>query len=698
MRLSVRRRATAAVATAVMAGTLAVWATPAQAAGTGVITGRITTSDGAPAADIWVAAMDFEELGEPVGYTTTAADGTYRIQGLATDSYVVSMSGTDHPTQYFDSKTEIWQADEVRVTNGQTTTINQALIPTGFLAGRILQANGEPLAWTWVNAVNEFGSSVGGASTDDNGNYRVPVPVGSYRVSFSPLEGSYQEQFIPRKISVDDATLFTVTADQETRADDTALAVGSLSGRLTNDNGTPVADASVYATPFQANGYLGDVPTNANGEFSIPQVLVGTYSVEFYTGIRHQYFDGALELEDADPVVVTAGTNTRVTDSMLPTGSIRVRAVDALTGATIRGFCAYDVCDDGTGVALMTDQTVGTHTIDVNTDGNYIGRSATATVKANQTTEVLVRLLPGGKITTTVVDKATGQPLADVCVFAYKLGQVRIPDNWGGDMCSDAAGKVTINRLAAGDYRLFAQSGDLENTTYGKQWVTTNGGAGDERQAATIKIATGKAAAAPQVKMDRAGSIRGRVTDGATGAPLHARVAPFTANPGLGSPEAETDADGRFQIDGLGPYRWPLKYSSFGYATAWTGGAVNRYTATGTQVTVGAVATADLALTHGVTVTGDLVISKGTISGWARVSVLNTVTGDYVDTSDFEDSTTYELHVLPGQEIRYVYDVQVDGDYVSSDKAKLAPATPGGPVRYSVTVPAGGLDVDILVN
>jgi 5-hydroxyisourate hydrolase-like protein (transthyretin family) len=692
-----RVRATAAIAAAVLAGTMAVWAAPAQAAGTGVITGRVTTSDGAPAADMWVSVLDYEEWGDPVGYTTTAADGTYRIGGLDTDSYIVSMSGGDHPTQYFDGKTDIFEADEVRVTTGQTTTINQQLVATGFMVGRVRQATGEPLVWSWINITDENGRSAGGGPTDDNGDYRVAVPPGSYHVSFAPVEDSYQEQYIPGKISSDDAATFTVTAGQETRADDTVLRIGSLSGRLTNDNGTPLADASVYATPYQANGYLENSPTNANGEFSIPKMLVGTYMVEFYAGNRHQYFDGAIEMEDADPVVVTAGNNTRITDSMLPTGSIRVRAFDALTGVPIRGFCASDACDDGTGEVLMTDQSVGTHVIDVNASGNYIGRTSTITVHANQSTDVIVRLLPGAKITTTVVDKATGKPLADVCVFAYKPARVYTPDGWGDEQCSDAAGKVTINRLAAGDYRLFAQPRDRDNNTYGKQWVSANGGTGDERLAATVKVATGKSAAGPQVKLDRAGSIRGRVTDAATGGPLSARIALFTSNPGLGASETETDADGRFQIDGLGPYRWPLKYGSYGYATAWTGGAVSRYAATGTQVTAGAVATADLALTRGVTVKGDLVVSQGTITGWGRVSVLNTATGDYVGTSDFEGDA-YELHVLPGQEVRYVYDVEVDGDYRSSDKAKLAPATPGGPVRYSVNVPAGGLTVDVLVD
>ncbi|SNT46123.1 Carboxypeptidase regulatory-like domain-containing protein [Asanoa hainanensis] len=689
-----RVRATAALAAVALAGTLAVWATPAQAADTGVISGRVTTSDGAPAADVFVAVLDFENWGDPVGYTTTAADGTYSVGGLATDGYIVSMSGGDNPTQYFDGKTDIFDANEVRVTTGQTTTVNPRLVPAGFIVGRVLQADGEPLTSTWISITNENGVSVGGAGTDDNGDYRAAVPAGTYFASFTPVAGGLQDQFIPGKLGPDDATRITVTAGQETRADDTALRVGNLSGRLTNDDGTPVREAYVYVSPFQANGNGVNADTDANGEFSLPMMLVGTYMVEFNAGDRHQFFDGALEPNDADPVTVTAGQDTRVVESMLPTGTVRVRAVDAISGIAIRDFCAESFCSNGTGQVLMTDQAIGTRAIGVYAQGNYLSRDSNVTVRANQTTDVVARLLPGAKITTTVVDKATGQPLPNVCVFAYKPAQVYTPDNYGGDQCSDTAGKVTLDKLAAGPYRLFAQP--RNNNTYGKQWVAANGGTGDERLAATITTTTGKTTAAPQVKLDRAGSIRGRVTDAATGAPLAAQIALFTSSPGAGGPETYTDADGRFQIDGLGPYAWPLRYSSDGYATTWTGGAASRFAATGTQVTTGTVATADLALTRGVAVRGTVVTSHGT-PRWGRVNAYNAETGDLAGTVDFA-GTAFQLNVLSGQELRFEYSLDINGLSYRSDKAKLSPATPGGPPRYTVVVPAGGLTVDILAG
>jgi hypothetical protein len=315
-------------------------------------------------------------------------------------------------------------------------------------------------------------------------------------------------------------------------------------------------------------------------------------------------------------------------------------------------------------------------------------------VRANETIDVIVRLLPGAKITTTVVDKATGNPLPNVCLTAYQPRKVSIREGMSDDQCSDAAGKVTLTKLEAGDYRLFAEP---RNKAYGRQWVTASGGAGDERLAVTIKASTGRTATAPQVKIDRAGSIRGRVTDAATGAPIYAGVGAFTQSPGTGGGETTTDDDGRFQIDGLGPYRWPLNYNGYeNYASAWTGGAITRYAATGTQVTAGAVATADLALTKGATVRGNVVASRGTPDG-GRISVLNTSTGDYVATVDFEGAA-YQLLALPEQEIRYIYSVQVDGTTYRSDAAKLAPSTPGGPPRPAIVVHAGGVTADLIVT
>ncbi|MEV4535549.1 carboxypeptidase regulatory-like domain-containing protein [Asanoa sp. NPDC049518] len=693
MRPSGRRRATAALVAAVLLGGMAAGATPAQAAANGSIGGHLSLSSGAPAGDILVQAYDPETY-EGRGFTTSAADGSYQLDGLAAGNYIVGFFGSDIAEQYFDRKDEIFDADPIAVTDGRSTLVNQDLFGAGFLTGRFTDPTGAPLDNSLVRVYRADDESYAGAAgTDSDGTFRIAVRTGTYLVSFEPDADLYQEQYVPGKLAPAAAQRFVVTEGQETSVNDTALAAGRLSGRVTQSDGTPARDVQLYASPFGGSGGGESATTNDNGDFSIPKLLAGQYMVEFWVGYRTEYFDRTADPEEADPVTVVGGQDNRFTPSLLPTGSVRVRAVDAISGITIRDFCASGECSDSTGQLLLTGLTEGRQSISVRTESNYISRDVDVTVRTGQTTDLVVRLLPGAKITTTVVDKATGQPLSNVCLTAYRPRDVSIQEGMTDDQCSDAAGKVTLSRLEAGDYRLFAEP---RNKAYGRQWVTANGGSGDERQAVTVKATTGKTATAPQVKIDRAGTIRGRVTDAATGAPIYAGVGVFTQSPGTGGGETTTDEDGRFEIDGLGPYRWPLHYNGYeNYASSWTGGAVTRYATTGTQVTAGTVATADLALTKGVTVRGNVLPSRGTAQG-GRISVLNTTTGDYVGTVDFEGAA-YQLLVQPEQEIRFIYSIRVDGTTYRSEAAKLAPAAPGGPLRPAITVPAGGVTADLIV-
>ncbi|MDG4822061.1 carboxypeptidase regulatory-like domain-containing protein [Asanoa sp. WMMD1127] len=686
-----RRLTAAALAAALLATSVAGWATPAQAAATGAISGHVTTAAGAPAEDVWVQALDAETY-EGMGFTTTAADGSYRIDALADGQYIVSFNGPELAEQYFDGKTRINEADPVTVTGGRTTTVDEDLIAAGYLTGHISDPNGEGLDNSLVRIYRAEDEAYVQAVGTSYGDFRVPVPPGTYVLSFEPVKDLDQEQYVPGKLTAAAAQRFVVTAGEDTTVIDTALRTGTLSGRVTRADGTPARDVRLDVSPFMGNGGGEYATTDSNGEFSAPPMLAGDYMVEFSVGERTEYFDRAARYEDADPVTITGGNDSRITPTLLPTGSVRVRALDAVTGSVVRDFCANSECSDGSGEVLLTDLAEGSQDLWISApEANYVDRNSTVTVRVGQTIDVTVRLVPGAKITTTVVDKATGKPLQDVCLIAYKPGQFFIPDGMGGNECSDAAGKATVDKLATGDYRLFAWP---RNRSYGRQWVTANGGSGDERQAVTIKATMGKTSAGPQVRVDRGGSIRGRVTDATTGAPISWTQVGIAS--GRTGGDTSTDEDGRFQIDGLGPYRWPLQYwGGSDHATAWTGGAVSRYTATGTQVTAGAVATADLALTKGVTVQGNL-HTGGHTPDWARITLANTVTRDDVGSVDFVGNS-YEMHVLPGQEVRFAYNLDIDGVSYRSDKAPLPPAAPGGPTRYAVTVPDGGLTIDLTI-
>ena len=287
--------------------------------------------------------------------------------------------------------------------------------------------------------------------------------------------------------------------------------------------------------------------------------------------------------------------------------------------------------------------------------------------RANQTVAVTVKMRPAARISTTVVDAATGAPVAGVCAGAFKPKHVAQPDGFG--YCSDAAGRLTIGRLTAGTYRLFVDP--TEAPRYGRQWLGATGGTGDERQAASVTATAGEVATAPTVRLDPAGSIAGTVTDGTTGVPIEfSSVDLLTSHPGAGLSETSTDEDGHYRIDRLGPYAWPLRFGATGYAGQWSGNAADRYAATPVQVTAGGVATGDIGLVRGVEVRGTVALEDGTpVDGY--VATKNAETGDYAGT-DYAEDGTYLIRVIAGQRVSYAYDVYAGDRYFSSDRAAVA--------------------------
>lgn len=682
---------TAVLALAVTAATAFAGAQPALAADTGSIIGHLTTDAGEPVGSATVNVYTADTW-MWVGWATTADDGSYTVADLPAGSYLLEFQPFDRPGQFYDNKTWLDDADPVAVVAGQATTVDEDLNGVGYVTGVLRDADGNALADRSVAVSSVNGGSSNGW-TDWEGRYRVAVTAGEYLVSFEPYPGSGQWQYVPGKVFGEDATIFTVVAGQDTVADDTALVAGSISGRLTTADGQPVAGARISLGNREMSGTGPELSTNANGAFSAAAVLPGEYVVRFEKDDRIQFYNGKTSWETANLITVTSGQNTRVVDSWLPTGSVAVSAVDSVTGASIADFCVSDACSAGTGTVTVSGLTVGRHELFLFTvDGSYFERSRIVNARANQTVAVTVKMRPAARISTTVVDAATGAPVAGVCAGAFKPKHVAQPDGFG--YCSDATGRLTIGRLTAGTYRLFVDP--TEAPRYGRQWLGATGGTGDERQAASVTAAVGEVATAPTVRLDPAGSIAGTVTDGATGVPIEfSSVNLLTSHPGAGLSETSTDEDGHYRIDRLGPYAWPLGFAANGYAGQWSGNAADRYAATPVQVTAGGVATGDIGLVRGVEVRGTVALEDGTpVDGY--VATKNAETGDYAGT-DYAEDGTYLIRVIAGQRVSYAYDVYAGDRYFSSDRAALPPAEPGGPVRYVVRVPATGLQLNLTV-
>ncbi|MEV6811188.1 carboxypeptidase regulatory-like domain-containing protein [Micromonospora sp. NPDC051296] len=667
-------------------------ATPAFAADTGTISGRLTTGAGAAAPDVPVFVY-------PAGDYTAVADthtddqGNYTLPHIAPGSYTVGFLPGGRPEQYHRQKLRPWDADPVIVAAGATTTVDEQLLAAGTITGRILDAAGEPVPDLRIQARGVDSGEWSGASTDSEGRYEMAVIAGRYRVSFEPIEGSYQAQYVPGELDEESAAVFEVTDDSETVVDDTVLPVGTLSGRFTTAAGAPLSGAQVYL--YTANMHSAAwTDTDADGGFEV-RVFAGAYKVGLFTEDRQQYYRGQPTADLADLVTVRGGQETTITDSLLGTGSVRVTAIDSVTGAPIANFCAHDACSNGTGSVLVSELPQGRHDIYLYApDGRYFPRDRTGVrVRADHTTELTVKLRPGAVITTTVVDRQSGAPVSAVCLATYLPKRVALGDSYG--MCSDRSGRVNIGPLTAGDYKLFASP---QGSTYGRQWVGPNGGTGDEREAALVTATVGQVATGPTVRLDRAGRVTGRVTDAQTGAPLpYANVSVLTTHPGVGAEDARTDEQGVYTLTRLGPYEWPVVFSRGSYATVWSGGATSRFKATPVPVTSGATAVLDAALNAGVQLTGTFRDTEGRplSSGW--VVAHSADTGDIAASGWLSDGE-FSMRLTGRQRIFFSYNVHRGEGEMYSGRYRVV--DPDGNRRLArFTVPAtGSMSADLVIS
>lgn len=142
MKLFPARRAL--LAGAIVAALVLPGATPAQAAATGAISGRLTTSTGTPAAEVLVQVYETESYNY-VDNASTSADGNYTVSGLPAGSYLVGYFPLEQPEQYYRQHPTIWDATPVTVTAGGTTRADDQLFGTGTISGQIVNAAGDPL-------------------------------------------------------------------------------------------------------------------------------------------------------------------------------------------------------------------------------------------------------------------------------------------------------------------------------------------------------------------------------------------------------------------------------------------------------------------------------------------------------------------------------------------------------------------------
>ncbi|MFF5083366.1 carboxypeptidase-like regulatory domain-containing protein [Actinoplanes sp. NPDC000266] len=188
-------------------------------------------------------------------------------------------------------------------------------VDNGTITGRVVTPAGRPAAGVKVTVDDIEIARPFTTTTAVDGRYSIEVPAGdSYVVSFT--DGHFQ-QYSPRKLSYDQARVYTVREGRTLRVSERLFRAATLGGRLTDSAGAPVAGASVdFINTETAFGLTAT--TDANGYYRFEKLAPGTVKVYFRTADgRSQWAHQATSYEEADVATLELGRVTTVSDSLL---------------------------------------------------------------------------------------------------------------------------------------------------------------------------------------------------------------------------------------------------------------------------------------------------------------------------------------------------------------------------------------------
>ena len=532
----------------------------------GSISGRVTkAADGSPIQELWVQVFDYV-AGFFRGWGCTDSNGVYEIDGVQPGTYrvVVYTYHTDYMAEYYDDAREEQNATPVGVDVGQRASgIDFALTIGGTITGTVTRdSDGAPVPDLWVTAYDYDTGSSSSDMTDPNGAYEIMgLCSGLYRVGAFTSGTEYVDEYYDNVFEYQDATPVQVIEGQVTSNRDFGLLVGGrISGTVTRDsNDAPIPGLWVYAEDH-ATGWGESAITDANGVYSINKLRPGAYKVwvsTYNTAFMREYYDNALEEQNATPVDVNVGqhvsgidfglaiggtitgTVTRDSDGG-PVPDLLVSAYDYDTGSSSGDSTdpngTYEIMGLPTGIYRVTVSTYGTEYVYEYYDDVFNRDDATpVTVVVGEATEYVDFGLGLGASISGFVKDSSGSAVEDVSVNcsgrdAYYAGSVR----------TEPTGFYHVGRLPAGYvYRIAAYPPSDSD------YVITR---------ICLKAPEAEDYTAPDIVLERGAlTVSGTVTDKATRTPLEGMYVQCNLDDldDISGSSASTDPNGRYTLTNL---------------------------------------------------------------------------------------------------------------------------------------------------
>jgi protocatechuate 3,4-dioxygenase beta subunit len=524
------------------------------------ISGRVT-HDGQPVAGARVVAVGSGQA--DWGEATTGADGSYRLRGLSAGCYRIELQGfwpdlIPSHSDYLEVKAD-----------GHLTGVNLRLTQRGdfrltgtaVITGTVRQGStGRPASGVLVKAVVPDGRGQGSQTTTDAaGAYRVTVPAGPLVVACQSPDATPP------------STQVSVTAGQTRANVDFVLQPPPLlRGQVLLPDGSPAVGVKVirgdsdYAIPWSFANAIS-AATDAQGSFTLPlasreDITYGRAHLVLAVDVPHHRAGLALEVTPDKPIAIrlapAAYVTIDVTDATgKPIPGIRARAVAMSTTSPIDLPLPIDASSDeqghlqlgplppGTDLLIEPDYWVWRCSVDEAWTLSWDPRPRILRLTPGEERRLPpLRLnVPGRALPGQVVD-AQRRPIAGALVSGPHCPYYAVTDAAGRFRLTglDARGKLWIS--ASHPWRVLYGAVEIDPDAGAEATVTLTPPTSVVGQ---VLDASGQPVADATVWLQGAVPTR---TDGNPNARLGQQY-----NPGTGAGWVQTDAQGKFRLEGMIP-------------------------------------------------------------------------------------------------------------------------------------------------
>ena len=473
--------------------------------GTASISGVVTDSaTGEPLAGVSVSA--YSEDAPHNSNQSTDETGAFRFDLLPAGTYYLGFStfGYLHSDQ------------EIHVVDDQSATTNQALVATNAsISGHVKTQNGAPAAGIYVDA-HSSGGNIGGAVTDDNGDY-VISDIGA--VAYTLTVGGPGTPFNQKERVVTPPANGNVVANFTL----TLRTTGSLGGIVYGPGGTNYTEP-VCVTLYSSKSKkpVAEVvtygPEYGDGTYAFADLKPGRYTVEFEdcdddpaTKFDNVYLGGAKTYKDATFVTVVAGEDSWGNDHTLTykaaNSTISGRIVKS-NGAPIVGLAVHanggtlgsgQAVTDANGNYTISSLFSGRYTVSAGGTGTaYVLKEKSVTVIENGGATANLSLVKRttGSISGVITAATTGSPVKGTCVIAYKASR----EEAVAIRFTRTDGSYTLDGLAPGKYKIKVVDCDHSAPRYATEFY---GGVSKWKNATQITVVAGGDFVGGNVSLDR---------------------------------------------------------------------------------------------------------------------------------------------------------------------------------------------------